>query len=145
MRFLSVSKTGQVAFEQDFKLQTFDLDQFNADGSAGIRVVKLDCASESKHNEEVRLDIGGSITEMALSPLGSALGADRARGFVYRAAARSEKPGAGWRCAILGGDSGHQYAVEGAICFLASEGRPGCADERSRRESGNLRNQPSQL
>ena len=92
VRFLSVSKTGQVAFEQDFKLQTFDLDQFNADGSAGIRVVKLDCASESKHNEEVRLDIGGSITEMALSPLGVHLALIARRGFVYGAAARSEKP-----------------------------------------------------
>ena len=65
--FLSVANTGRICFIQDFKLWVMDSDQ------SPPRPIDLDCSTEPKHNQEVRLDIAGSVTEMALSPLGTHL------------------------------------------------------------------------
>lgn len=83
VQYLSISNSGRVLFVQDFRLRTFDL----ADMSNALlqpRIVPLNCATESKHTNILRLDIAGSISEMALSPLGNYL-AVIARGELFLA------------------------------------------------------------
>jgi len=59
--FLTISDTGRLAFQQDFKLWIKD------EGSRP-RQIDLDCASEPKHSQEVRTDISGNISEFEVSP-----------------------------------------------------------------------------
>jgi len=66
--FLSASDNGKICFVQDFRIHVMD-----ADGSSD-RTLDIDLSSEPKHSQEIRLDIGGNITEMELSPSGQYLG-----------------------------------------------------------------------
>jgi len=73
--FLSVARTGRLAFVQDFRLWIMD-------PGGEPRMVDLDCASEPKHSQEVRLDFAGNVSEFDVSPLGTHL-ALIARGELY--------------------------------------------------------------
>jgi len=73
--FLSVADTGRVAFIQDFRLWIMDPGQ-------QPRRIHLDCSSEPKHSQDVRLDISGNVEEIELSPLGTHI-ALIARGELY--------------------------------------------------------------
>ena len=64
VHWLSSAKTGRLAFTRGFHLWVMDPGE-------KPRMVNLQCATEPKHRQEQRLDIGGFITEMKLSPDGT--------------------------------------------------------------------------
>ncbi len=73
--FMSVAETGRIAFIQDFKL-------WYLDAGRSPRQIDLDCMSEAKHSQEVRLNISGNVSEVEVSPLSNYL-AVIARGEIY--------------------------------------------------------------
>ncbi|MFH1676501.1 MAG: S41 family peptidase [bacterium] len=64
VRWPSVSNTGRICFEQDFRLWVMEND------SSTPKAVTLKFPFEPKHSQEVRLDISGNVSEMELSPDG---------------------------------------------------------------------------
>ena len=64
--FLSASDSGRLSFIQDFRLWVMDPGE-------DARMIDLDCASEPKHSQDVRLDISGNVSEFDVSPLGTHL------------------------------------------------------------------------
>ena len=76
VRYPSVSDTGRICFEQDFRLWVMDGPESRP------REVRLQIADEPKYSQEIRTDISGSITEFQLSPDGSLM-ALIARGELY--------------------------------------------------------------
>ncbi len=64
--FLSSAENGRISFIQDFRLWVMDPGE-------EPRVVDLDCSSEPKHSQDVRLDISGNVSEFEVSPLGTHL------------------------------------------------------------------------
>jgi tricorn protease len=69
VQFLSVAGTGKLMYVQDFQLRCLSTDTNGAVGQP--ETVELNCATEPKRSQDIRLDIEGSITEMEVSPDGS--------------------------------------------------------------------------
>jgi tricorn protease len=73
VQFISVASTGRILFVQDFRLRYLDPQDNGSDKKTLPIAINLNCATEPKHSQDIRLDIAGAVTEMEMSPTGKHL------------------------------------------------------------------------